>query len=395
MPAGISIREIMRTDVISASEKTKAWEAVQLMYDNNVGSVVVIKGKKPVGIFTGRDLVFKALKNKMNMDEVTVGDVMTKDIVSVSPNDTVEDAQSIFESGEFRHLLVVNGNSLQGIISIKDLLKIRERVLQKKVDEKTEEILKVRDDLEKSLVTLNREMKYAGLFQKQLVAKKITRINGLKFSNVYEQTDQIGGDFFEVIKIDKEHVGIFVADVMGHGIVSAMIAIELKMNFDQQSRNSLNTAEVIEKMNRNLIHLMPESYFVAGFYGIVNTRTGNMNFTQFGLPKPTLLNCDTMRLIPIRPGNMPIGIREETKFVSGNVKIRAGYKLLLFTDGCTEQKNNAGKLLSEKRFIGWFKEMIMKGENNTAKKLYKKVTDYSEDQPINDDIAILLCEFQK
>ena len=91
--------------------------------------------------------------------------------------------------------------------------------------------------------------------------------------------------------------------------------------------------------------------------------------------------------------NMPVGIRHDTRYRSGRAFIRPGDRLLLFTDGCTEQKNKNEKLFGERRFIQSFKKMVNDGERNVVGRLHKEVLDYAGGVPIGDDIAILLCEF--
>ncbi len=393
MPSRVTLDEVMNGDVLTACPGVKTSEAVEQMARRRAGSIVVVDAGRPVGIFTERDLIYKVVLPKLDPETTPISAVMTPKIVSLQRSSTIEDAHSEMTSGNFRHLLVMDNGQLVGIVSIKDLIRFRERALEQMVEDQTAEIRKVRDELAHSLELLNREMESAGKFQKELVAKKQPKIPGLRISHVYEQESSIGGDFFEVARLGRGRAGIFMADVMGHGITSAMIAIELKLKFDQLARDAATTCEAVGRLNDALIPLMPDGYFVAGFYGVADLERMNIEFTQFGLPKPTLLHAGSMRVHPLGPANMPLGFKKKTEYKSGVTDIHPGDRLLLFTDGCTEQKNRAGRQLGDRRFVELFKKMVRGGERNIAKQLYREVLDFAGGRPIKDDIAILLCEF--
>jgi serine phosphatase RsbU (regulator of sigma subunit)/CBS domain-containing protein len=395
MPEHIKVKEVMITDVVTSPPETMVMDALRLMAVRRAGSIVAIRAGRPVGIFTERDLLYEVVLKNRNPRLTAIGAVMTRKIVYVDRESTIEAAYEKIQEGGFRHLLVADRGRLVGIVSTKDLLKVRERVLEKRVEEKTEEITLVRDELARSLGILNREMQYAGMFQKQLVAKKQPRFDELRFSQAYEQTSEIGGDFFEVARVDRDHAGIIVADVMGHGITSAMISIELKMNFDRMAKGNVSPSEVAGRLNDALIPLMPDSYFVAGFYCVIDLNTLNIRYTQFGLPRPTLFRSGAMKTATLGPSNMPIGFKKGAVFTEGAVRARPGDILLLFTDGCTEQKNVRRRIMGETRFINSFKNIVKEGGGKTAKRLYEEVLDFADGEPIKDDIAILLCEFVK
>lgn len=387
------VRKIMETDVLTSEPDVSAYDAACLMVEKGTGSLVVMDGTSPIGIFTERDLMHKCITENIDPHEISISEIMTKEIVAIHPDKTLDDAHQVMLRGDFRHLLVVENGSLLGIFSIKDLVRVREQVLEQRVNEKTREIRKVQRQLTESLDVLNRELAAASRFQKDLVNKKYPPTKKkIKFSHIYEQASSVGGDFFELQKIDNNHLAIFMADVMGHGVTSAMIAVELKMHFDQVYPLHLHPAPVITKLNRRLIPLMPAGYFVAGLYGIVNLETLCMEYTQFGLPRPLVLKSGTSKVVGMPHGNIPLGISENTRYISRKVNLSPGDSILLFTDGCIEQRNPAGKIFGDRQFVKTFKEYINDGKGKVVRRLYKKVIDYSQGEQIGDDIAILLCE---
>lgn len=394
MPDKMSIKEIMMCNVLTVPPETTVREAVEKMARLGAGSVVITIDGKPKGILTERDLMLRVMLPEKNPDKVSVIDVMTKKLITLNISDTVEEAYRKMDIGKFRHVIVVDKGLVAGILSVKDLMKFRDQILQQRVEEKTREILQVKQKLEASLEYINREMATASRFQKDLVDKRHPRTGILRFSHVYEQAASLGGDFFEIAHIDKNHVGVLVADVMGHGITSAMISLELKMKFDQLHSRHLFPGDVVKKLNDQLIPLMPQGFFVAGFYCIIALDSLKIEYTQFGLPHPLLMKANTGRVVFLSHGNLPIGIQKGVKYESRTVSAAPGDTLLLFTDGCIEQRDKTGRLFGEKRFLKKFKELIKSSEKNVTTGLYKVVKDFAGSTPINDDIAILLCSFQ-
>ena len=394
MPDRFSVAKIMETDVLTAPPETSAYEAARMMADRGAGSLVVVRNGRPVGIFTERDLLRSFVARKSNPMDIPIGDLMTKNPVSLTREHTLEDAHQLMLRGDFRHILVMDNGRVSGIFSIKDLARVREQLLEQRVRERTGQLISTREELARNLSLLQRDMDAASKFQRDLINRKHPSVKGVRFSHVYEQAASLGGDFFEVVRLDRSHIGVFMADVMGHGITSAMIAIEVKMKFDQLHLRYLRPGQVVTGMNRALIPIMPPGFFVAGFYGIVDLDSLEMSYTQFGLPKPILLLKSAGRVRTLPFGHVPLGIRDETVYGCQSVKLHHGEHLLLYTDGCVEQKNPSEKMFGEKRLIRTFKEIALAGGNRCVHKLYKEILFFAGDSPIGDDIAILLCEFE-
>lgn len=112
-----------KTDVLTMPEAANLMEVVAIMAQRNVGSVVVVRETKVVGIFTERDLLVKVVGKRKKPEELTLVDVMTKNPKTASMNDSVTDSMRRMSQGRFRHLPVVDDhNNLIGIISQGDFV---------------------------------------------------------------------------------------------------------------------------------------------------------------------------------------------------------------------------------------------------------------------------------
>jgi CBS domain-containing protein len=96
-------------------------DAIQSMREKQVGALVVLEGGKPVGVFTERDVLNRVVACECNPAETSVSEVMTTNLVVVSPDTTVQQAMAIVTEKHCRHLPVMDGEELVGVVSSGDL----------------------------------------------------------------------------------------------------------------------------------------------------------------------------------------------------------------------------------------------------------------------------------
>ena len=98
-------------------------DAIKLLAEKDIGALIVVKDDKPVGIFTERDYARNVyLKGRSSLD-TAVRDIMVAPVICVSPNQTIEECMAVMTARHFRHLPVMDGDELVGMVSIGDLVK--------------------------------------------------------------------------------------------------------------------------------------------------------------------------------------------------------------------------------------------------------------------------------
>jgi len=117
----MQIGGVMRTQLVTARPDQTAAEAIRTMLDAGVGSVVVCEGPEPVGIFTERD-VLRLAGNGAAFGTTLLRDVMTPNPLTASAEDAILAAAQLMGERNLRHLPVVEGGNLVGIVSIRDVL---------------------------------------------------------------------------------------------------------------------------------------------------------------------------------------------------------------------------------------------------------------------------------
>ena len=106
----------------SVAPEATVFEAIKLMAEKNIGSVLVMSEGKLAGVFTERDYTRKIALHGKTSRETRVWEVISRDIITVTPDDSVEDCMKLMTENRVRHLPVVEGANVVGIISIGDLV---------------------------------------------------------------------------------------------------------------------------------------------------------------------------------------------------------------------------------------------------------------------------------
>jgi CBS domain-containing protein len=108
---------------ISVSPDTTVINALRVMADNNIGSVLVTNGEEYMGLVTERDYSRKVILKGKNSTDTKVSEIMSSDLPHIKPEDTIEHCMELMTDSNIRYLPVFKNNSLEGIISITDVVK--------------------------------------------------------------------------------------------------------------------------------------------------------------------------------------------------------------------------------------------------------------------------------
>jgi CBS domain-containing protein len=129
MKTGIKVGDIMTRRVVTVPLETKVYECLRVMSKKDVGSLIIVRGKKAIGIITQRDILDFLVKNKKVIDR-KVGDIMRKKLVTVSPSIDIGEAMTIMKNKNIRKLPVLIKGQMVGIITKKDILKIKPELFE-------------------------------------------------------------------------------------------------------------------------------------------------------------------------------------------------------------------------------------------------------------------------
>jgi sigma-B regulation protein RsbU (phosphoserine phosphatase) len=213
-----------------------------------------------------------------------------------------------------------------------------------------------------------------------------------KIDAFYRATVDIGGDFYDFMEYGKNKAAFFIADVSGHGPSAAMIVAMLKALLNGERHDLPPPSELMRRLNRRLLAMIPEEHFITGFFAVADTEEQTITFCRAGHPFPFILGAGETKIRELNSDGDVLGMFEAARFEEITQKFVAGDKLFMYSDGIYEV-NNKGTLFGMDRL----KTLVNDKKANTGKELIdaviKEVDAYWDGESALDDMAIVTVEF--
>ncbi|HNK57268.1 MAG TPA: SpoIIE family protein phosphatase, partial [Leptospiraceae bacterium] len=240
---------------------------------------------------------------------------------------------------------------------IQENLKKSNLELEEKVKERTHE-------LNKSLHLIKEDLNLAKKIQMNALSMNPTDIKDLKLAIKYLPMTEVGGDFFDISKIDDRTYRIFIADATGHGVQAAMITMVIKGIYDNIKSFGLKPNEILEIFNNEFIHkyISLNSYLTAIVVDI-DTESKTLTYVSAGHPSSILLSRGEIKELT-RTGKI-IGVFKGTNYQSITINFSEKDKLFLFTDGIFEEFNKSEEEFGEERL----QEIIRKNHDKSISEI--------------------------
>ena len=203
---------------------------------------------------------------------------------------------------------------------------------------------------------------------------------------------EVGGDFYDFFLIDQERLGFVIGDVSGKGVPAALFMAVSRTLLRATAMQASSAGECLQYANKVLVRESDGSMFVTLFYGILNTRTGEVEFAVGGHNPPYLFSAS--RLEPLQfQGGMIVGILDIARYDTQWVQLQPGEGLFLYTDGVTEATNAALDLFSEERLEAALQLSAGQPLHKLLGAVTKGVQEFVVDAPQADDITMLAVRY--
>jgi FixJ family two-component response regulator len=195
-----------------------------------------------------------------------------------------------------------------------------------------------------------RELAEARDIQQGLLPKTIPQARGCEISGAWRPARVVSGDYFDVLKFDENRVALCIADVSGKGMPAALLMSNVQAAVKAFASADVGPAAVCEKVNRVVCSNTADDRFITFFYGLLDSESNRFVYANAGHNAPMLVRGDGS-VIRLEEGGSVLGPFPEWSFTQGEVELRAGDRVLLFTDGITELRDSQGEEFSEERLI--------------------------------------------
>ena len=208
-----------------------------------------------------------------------------------------------------------------------------------------------------------------------------------------EPAKEVGGDLYDFFFVDDDHLCFAVGDVSGKGVPAAIFMAVSKTLVKMEASKGLPAAEVLSRVNRQLSRDNPSLMFVTLFLGILNVRTGEVEYSSGGHDPPYVLSASgEIQPLELTDGVM-LGVTEDFNYQSKKNLLKKGETIFLYTDGVTEAKNPDDQLFSDARLQQMLTRLQEKGTMDIIQSIRSEIEIFSEGTPQYDDITMLALKF--
>jgi sigma-B regulation protein RsbU (phosphoserine phosphatase) len=206
---------------------------------------------------------------------------------------------------------------------------------------------------------------------------------------------EVGGDFFDYFFVDDRRLCLCVGDVSDKGVGAALFMAVTKTLIKAHASVGTPTADITTRVNEELCAGNEKSMFVTLFLGILDTRNGQMHYTNAGHNPPYLKRANgQLEVLNQRHGPVVGGIAGLT-YKSDEVRLSKGDLLLLYTDGVTEAMDSDGKLFTEARLEAFLNSRAFENETAVIGSLLSEVKTFEGEAEQADDMTVLALAFRK
>ena len=222
------------------------------------------------------------------------------------------------------------------IAQTKALLRVQH--LNARLSGRASEAQQINQRLQQAYQQIDNDLEMTRRIHRSFLPRTLPEVHQAHFAVCYRPRSRVGGDFYDVIRLDEEHVGLYVADAMGRGLpASSLLSIFVKKSLrvkeiTGRSYRLIPPSEVLNGLNRELVALgLPEPPFVTMLYLQLNCRDGAVSFARASHPSPLYVPQAGVPEYWTASGSL-LGVFE-ADFPSQTKQLRPGDKLLIFSDG--------------------------------------------------------------
>lgn len=252
---------------------------------------------------------------------------------------------------------------------------------------------------------MSRDLKAAAKIQATFLPREIPHVPGTDFAWIYRPCDELAGDGLNIIPLGDGKIGLYVLDVSGHGVASALLSVTMSRLLSPPSEPSsiliregvvadrfdiTPPAEVAARLN----HLFPfdsaTEQLTTLVYGILNGATGEFRYISAGHPGPVHLPSGSDPVI-LESQGFPIGLGNDA-YEERSVRLSAGDRLYLYSDGVPEGMNPAGQQFGNARLVRAIGQGRSEPLRESVANLLDEILRWHGSGKPHDDISILAVE---
>lgn len=223
--------------------------------------------------------------------------------------------------------------------------------------------------------------------------------SALRFSHRYISAQAVGGDFFDIFAITDSTAGVFVCDVMGHGMRAALITAIMRGLIEELMPVAADAGKFLTEINRSLRAILRrtrEPFLATAFYAVADAATGELRFANAGHPSPFRLQRDVNEIHMLKEYDSrhgpALGLFEKTDYPTCQCPFAPNDFVFLFTDGIYEVTNADGEEFGQERLLQAARKRIQKPADELFQEVLAEAQRFSGSPEFEDDVCLVGVE---
>jgi sigma-B regulation protein RsbU (phosphoserine phosphatase) len=276
---------------------------------------------------------------------------------------------------------------------------------QLKIRDLTKRLTLANQDLMEKQRLIDEDLKAAAGIQRSLLPQDYPDVDIMNLAWKFMPCQSIGGDIFNLIRLDEHHWGIYMLDVSGHGVPAALVAVSVSQMMRSKRGLLLKRSidpppyyEIVPPVE--VLRRLDEEYPIERFdkfftitYIILDASAKRIQYSNAAHPPPVLVSAEgTIEYLD--KGGTIIGMGGVLPFEGGEKQLRSGDKLVIYTDGILEYQDKEGNFYGEGRFFGVLKRLKAKPISTIMDGLMASAMDFGGNNEPQDDVSLFGIEIK-
>jgi len=250
-------------------------------------------------------------------------------------------------------------------------------------------------DLRISRDSLNEELRSAGEMQRMLLPQALPAHSRVSFAAHYRTSLHAGGDYYDVFPLNGDRVGVFVADVSGHGAKAAIIMAMMRTLLHSSEIPLEDPGQVLRSLNLHFSYLKETSLFATALYALIDPTDETLRIACAGHPTPLLLR-NTLSITTVEcDATVPLFMFDLPNVPVSEHKLSRGDRIIFYTDGFTERQTEAGEMFGFQRL----RDAIAREATDIPEQLLRKVIEtvesFADGHEPDDDQTMLIASLRQ
>jgi sigma-B regulation protein RsbU (phosphoserine phosphatase) len=238
---------------------------------------------------------------------------------------------------------------------------------------------------------LEKELTIARDIQVSFLPKRAPEVPGFDMAGTMLPHDEVGGDYYDFIRITDARLGLAIADVSGKGIPAALLMAGFRMSLLAEIRNEFAIRAVMRKVNSLMHESTDRDRFVTAFYGVLDFKNRVLIFSNAGHNPPILLRGDG-RMEYLIEGGVALGVLPDARYEERPIAMNPGDVLVLYTDGISEAESPTGEHFGTLRIEDALRRLAAKSSAEILQGLVDEVLAWAGERGQSDDLTLVVLK---